>query len=277
MASTARAQFAPAPAPATPRTSTRPPPAVAGTTVAPRAPAAAVIGATLPGTRPVPTARPSARRSTTRPSPVTRLLRWALRVLGLARAGASHLNAQDKRLIALALIALLILGARQDPNAVAQIEAPTAMPAAAAAAGAPSAAPSGGGMVDDPTSKGRVTATTAHGLAEIRAHFGPAIRSASCWDEHAWNPKSDHPRGRACDVYTSPAREFAKGDGLTNGNRVAAWLREHHQTLGVAYVIWQGRIWSPSKGDRPYGGGGVYDASDAIGGHFDHLHISFER
>ena len=138
-------------------------------------------------------------------------------------------------------------------------------------------------MVNDPTSKGEITEATAHGLAEIRAKFGPAVLSVSCWDPHPWNKKSDHPRGKACDVYTSPAQRFAAGDGLANGWRLAKWLREHADRLGVSYVIWQGRIWSiakPQDNDgwgRAYNGGGVYSPTDATGGHFDHIHVSFRR
>lgn len=241
-------------------------------------PTAAVIG-TLPGTRTLPAVRPPAA-GRAGPSRLGRLLRWLVGLLRTGRATAGRLTAQDKRVIAAPIAALLLLAWVYGPtnqDQPAAVETPDVMPTAPAVAGAPSAAPAGGGMVADPTSKGQITRTTAHGLAELRTAFGPAIRGASCWDPHLWNPKSDHPRGRACDVYTSPAGQFAKGDGLVNGNRLAAWLREHHDALGVAYVIWQGRIWSPSKGDRKYGGGGVYDPTDATGGHFDHLHISFRR
>jgi hypothetical protein len=45
----------------------------------------------------------------------------------------------------------------------------------------------------------------------------------------------------------------------------------------VNYVIWQGRVWSSaraSQGWRPYTGGGIYNPSDATGGHHDHIHLS---
>jgi hypothetical protein len=48
-------------------------------------------------------------------------------------------------------------------------------------------------------------------------------------------------------------------------------------------VIWQGRIWYRGGSDagdewgRPYNGGGVYDPTDATGGHFDHVHVSVRR
>jgi len=106
------------------------------------------------------------------------------------------------------------------------------------------------------------------------------IRSAGCWDEHAWNPTSDHPQGRACDYFPDATGIFPKGQELQNGWRLASWLRTHADALQVKYLIWQGRFWSATTSDtdgwgRPYTGGGVYDPTDATGGHFDHVHVSF--
>ena len=219
---------------------------------------------------------PPDRRPSSRPSPLGGLVRMLLNFLGLSRIHAGRLNAEDLRVLAiLGTAAIVALGGQVDLDAPAPVEIPDALPSVSVSAGAPSAAPAGDGKVDDPTSKGEITVTTAHGLAAIRAEFDPVLRGVSCWDEHAWNPKSDHPKGRACDIYTSPAGEFAAGAGLAQGDRLVAWLRQHADALGVAYVIWQGRIWSPEKGDRAYSGGGVYDATDATGGHFDHIHVSF--
>jgi len=106
------------------------------------------------------------------------------------------------------------------------------------------------------------------------------IRSAGCWDEHAWNPTSDHPQGRACDYFPDATGIFPKGQELQNGWRLASWLRTHADALQVKYLIWQGRFWSATTSDtdgwgRPYTGVGVYDPTDATGGHFDHVHVSF--
>jgi hypothetical protein len=142
----------------------------------------------------------------------------------------------------------------------------------------------GGCTEDDPTSDGCLTPATRHALQQIYAVFGPPgptapIRSVGCWDEHAWNPSSDHPRGRACDLFPAAAGEFPVGTDLTNGWRLASWLRANAAQLRIDYIIWQGRIWSPDAPDddgwgRPYNGGGVYDPTDATGGHYDHVHVS---
>ncbi|GAA1616483.1 hypothetical protein GCM10009789_83120 [Kribbella sancticallisti] len=128
-------------------------------------------------------------------------------------------------------------------------------------------------VVPDPSNgRGCVTPRTAAWIMQART----ALRGQgmSCWDAHAWNPTSDHPRGRACDLMTGRdarknAAEKAKGD------RIAAWTLSTARQTGVRYVIWYGRIWSASRGTwEKYSGGGVYDANDPNGGHFNHVHVS---
>lgn len=127
-------------------------------------------------------------------------------------------------------------------------------------------------FVDDPTSPGRITARTAYVLAQIQAHFPSS--SWACWREG--DSRSEHPVGRACDgTFGNTIGEPARGHALTLGWRVTNWLKANAHTLGVEYLIWQGRIWSVARGAegwRPYGGGGMHDAASVTGGHFDHQH-----
>lgn len=138
---------------------------------------------------------------------------------------------------------------------------------------------------DDPTTNGCVTPTTLRAVTLAAAAFGglrdgPMIRSAGCHAQRPANPTSDHPLGKGCDLFPGDAGRFARGAELTNGWRAAEWFRRNAEAVGVDYVIWQGRIWAPGSPDqggwgRPYTGGGVYDPSDAVGGHYDHVHVSF--
>lgn len=128
----------------------------------------------------------------------------------------------------------------------------------------------------DPTGTGGcVTPATAWLVQQMEAAFG--LLTMTCWDRHAWNPSSDHPRGRACDVSIGAPGSFPPARDASRGHQIAEWLRANADPLRVAYVIWAGRIWSASRADegwRPYGGGGVYDPADPTGGHYDHVHVS---
>jgi hypothetical protein len=144
-----------------------------------------------------------------------------------------------------------------------------------------------GCTLPDPTGDGCLTGATRHGLGALTDAFGdwshgPMIRTAGCWDEHAWNPRSDHPRGRACDLFATTPGHFAAGEELDNGWQLAEWLRRNADSLQVKYVIWQGRYWDPGVVDsggwgRRYTGGGVYDVRDPTGGHYDHVHVSYQE
>ena len=139
----------------------------------------------------------------------------------------------------------------------------------------------------DPTGGRCVTGATKHGLDAAGAAFegwsgGAVIRSAGCWGRHTWNPRSDHPRGRACDLFATTPGRFADGADLVDGWHVADWFRGNAGALRVKYVIWQGRYWGPGVRDhngwgRRYRGGGVYDIRSASGGHYDHVHVSFRE
>ena len=53
-------------------------------------------------------------------------------------------------------------------------------------------------------------------------------------------------------------------------------LQANADALAVSYVIWQGEIWSAERGTRKYRSG-RYDVESAVEGHYDHLHVSFDR
>lgn len=154
---------------------------------------------------------------------------------------------------------------------------------------APWAGGSTGCRIPDPTRRGGcLTGATLHGLEAVTAEFGgwsdgPTIHDTGCWDAHAWNPTSDHPKGRACDFTVTKPGTFAGGSERDNGWAVANWLRANAGPLQVKYLIWQGRYWAPGVKDQggswgtPYTGGGVYNVRDATGGHFDHVHTSFRE
>lgn len=130
-----------------------------------------------------------------------------------------------------------------------------------------------GCTVPDPTGTGGcVTEATAWMLGRVDEGFGQL--PVSCWSEHAWNPSSDHPLGRACDYTFGRIGEFPGKEDEANGWLLAKWLKKNAKRLRVDYVIWQGEFWH--RGDEEwseYTGGGVYNPEDPTGGHYDHIHV----
>ncbi|MCF7552661.1 hypothetical protein [Pseudonocardia sp. WMMC193] len=152
---------------------------------------------------------------------------------------------------------------------------------------APFAGNSNGCTADDPTTNGCVTPVTRYALDQAERAFGglrrgELMRSTGCHASRPSNPTSDHPLGKGCDFFPGTPGLGAQGVELANGWRAAEWFRTNAAALEVSYIIWQGRIWTPGVPDeggwgRRYSGGGVYDPTDAVGGHYDHIHVSFER
>lgn len=164
-------------------------------------------------------------------------------------------------------------------NGASNVEGGTDQGAAGCASGAGPAASYAGDnpnhLVDDPNTDGQITERTASVLAQVEKNF--ADSHWSCWSERA-GTKSEHPLGRACDgTFGNSIGTAASGHALDYGWKVTNWLKENAKTLGVEYLIWQGRIWSVarnSEGWRAYDGGGMHDPNSVTGGHFDHLHFT---
>lgn len=171
---------------------------------------------------------------------------------------------------------VLLLGAALSSSATTPSRPAAAFPSGMPTGATPFTGASSGCTVPDPTGTGGcVTPATAWLLAEIGHAFGPM--PTSCWNAHAWNPSSDHPRGKGCDITFGRIGEFPAQPDVDRGWIVARWLQANAGALRVKYLIWQGLIWHATRagaGWLPYGGGGVYDPSDPTGGHYDHVHIS---
>lgn len=131
------------------------------------------------------------------------------------------------------------------------------------------------GMVDDPTTTGKITQRTAHILAQVRQQFPNT--AWSCFSPRPGQP-SEHSLGRACDgTFGNSIGVAAQGPALDLGWKVTNWMKANAETLGVQYLIWQGKIWSVARsaeGWRTYDGGGMHDPASITGGHFDHLHFT---
>lgn len=156
----------------------------------------------------------------------------------------------------------------------------TAQPGCAPGDAAPPGSFPGGNpdaLVDDPTSSGRITARMAYVMAQTRQAFPDT--GWACWSPRP-GTKSEHPLGRACDVtFGNRIGQAATGAALEQGWAMTTWLQTHADTLGVQYLIWQGKSWTRARADegwRDYNGGGMHDPTSITGGHYDHLHITVE-
>jgi biotin carboxyl carrier protein len=130
-------------------------------------------------------------------------------------------------------------------------------------------------LVDDPTTEGQITARMLHVYQQTLAAFPDT--SWACYSPRP-GTKSEHPVGRACDVtFGNPIGQRSTPEQRELGWDVTNWLKDNAETLGVEYLIWDGKIWSLARDDegwREYNGGGMHDPSDITGGHYDHLHIT---
>ncbi len=151
---------------------------------------------------------------------------------------------------------------------------------ASTTAGDPAAFPGGDPdqMVDDPTTGGQITARMSYVMAQTRQTFPDT--SWSCYSPRT-GTQSEHPLGRACDItFGNPIGTRPTPSQLEAGWEVTNWVKDHAETLGVHYLIWQGTIWNidrDAEGWRPYNGGGMHDPTDITGGHYDHLHITVKE
>lgn len=121
----------------------------------------------------------------------------------------------------------------------------------------------------DPTGTGGYVTPRMHALYQALAALGATTGGASCWDRHLHNPDSDHPRGKACDIFFNP-RDPAD---VARGWQIAHWLTAQHHTYGIRYLIWQGRIWmaeNPSWATYHSDIYGCPNPANVTGCHYDH-------
>lgn len=117
------------------------------------------------------------------------------------------------------------------------------------------------------SSLGPVQPQTAAVANTLGAQFG--IKTVGGWRDPAtevYDPQG-HPAGLAVDFMTNDIP-----DGTTVGDRLADHIITHAPDLGVSYVIWRQRIWSPERageGWRP-----MADRGSPTQNHMDHVHLS---
>lgn len=106
----------------------------------------------------------------------------------------------------------------------------------------------------------------------VRSEFGErqigGYCPGGCRSGHT--PGSDHYSGRAVDIMITPWRDEAR---VAKGWRVASWLVGNARPLGVRYVIYRDRIWTPERGWHRYRHPSG-DTTNPTLRHLDHVHVS---
>ncbi|MFI2271942.1 MULTISPECIES: coiled-coil domain-containing protein [Catenuloplanes] len=150
------------------------------------------------------------------------------------------------------------------PGGFVDADSPAAEPAPRSAGGG---WPDESCTVADPTTRGCVTPRTLHAMRQARSDG--FRRFVSCYRPGGGG---EHPRGRACD-FAAASDGFedvnARGGDREYGDRLAAYLVDNADSLGVLYVIWYRQIWMPGNGWRSYSGRGSPSAT-----HTNHVHVS---
>jgi hypothetical protein len=132
----------------------------------------------------------------------------------------------------------------------------------------PTSPPKGRFVGPNTPSYQRLTPTTKRLYAKVSQTFH--TRSIGGWRAVGSVEGSDHPHGRAIDVmvdYPSPA-------GRALGWRIARWAVAYADRLDVKYVIFNGRIWTRTRGWHGYRHPADPCNCNHTLRHDDHVHIS---
>lgn len=99
-------------------------------------------------------------------------------------------------------------------------------------------------------------------VREIGNAVGNMFNVTNIGGWRATDPYPDHPSGWALDymVYGDKAK----------GDRIAEYHIANAATLGVDYLIWYDRVWSPDRGWRAYQPGNAGRHR-----HMDHVHVTY--
>jgi hypothetical protein len=201
-------------------------------------------------TEPAPTTDPVAAFHKAEPTPIRTRERSASRVKSAKRRGAPRESAPTTTTPSSTPTTTLATTPTTTPTTTTSAPPVKAAPPSSSASHA-SSCPTGGiegGAVD-------WVERAAHHIAEQTGFDGPMLGTAG----RAGNASSDHPSGHAIDFMTR------------DGDRLADWVLDHRDELGVTYVIWRQRYNDGSGWDE------MADRGGDTANHRDHVHVSFGR
>lgn len=109
-------------------------------------------------------------------------------------------------------------------------------------------------------SKGKASPEALRTLQDFQPQGFTNLGILPSAQHHRQNPNSDHETGKAVDLGTS---------NIEKGNEAVTKLQTEAGARNIKYIIWNRKIWNPSKSNewRPYNGKDPHDT---------HIHISFK-
>ncbi|MGP4104737.1 hypothetical protein [Nonomuraea sp. KM90] len=164
----------------------------------------------------------------------------------------------------LILVSVARLSRAQTPHAAISTSAP------------PDQVPEVGRPPEQPSGRERITSRMRTVRDLVRQQFG-VPHGVGCFRENDRIPgggRGEHHLGRACDFMLSKGGARPSAGQQARGDAIAAWLQANAHRLGISYIIWKQRIWSPGRareGWRP-----MSDRGGVTENHFDHVHVTVD-
>lgn len=108
---------------------------------------------------------------------------------------------------------------------------------------------------------------TALGYLRCAVVAFPQVKSWGGYRSSATSiDKQGHPAGLAIDVMIP---DYKSATGIALGDQVAEWTIQNREALGVKYLIWRQRQWTPARGWT-----NMSDRGGDTANHFDHVHVT---
>ncbi|GGV28145.1 hypothetical protein GCM10010182_58870 [Actinomadura cremea] len=140
-------------------------------------------------------------------------------------------------------------------------------PTTSAGSGSGSARPDGASGTKSSITGNSMTARMRTVLEEVDGKFGP-FPAIGCM--RPGDPQ-DHGQGNACDFMESTGGQTPSASATAHGDKVAQYVIDNADRLGIKYVIWKQRIYDMR------GSGGwsqMEDRGSVTQNHYDHVHVS---
>jgi hypothetical protein len=121
---------------------------------------------------------------------------------------------------------------------------------------------------------GACKAVSVAGAKKFVAAFPGRIREIGCKRDCGCPGSSDHCCGLATDLMIADGG----GQATMSGIDIAEWAMKNRGSLGLKYVIWGQKIWSPTTDGTEKSWSNwrtMEDRNDLTQNHWDHVHVSY--